>query len=243
MAEVSSASAAPHRWTRFASPAVDVLTATLAALTTLLLAPSPAWPWAVSVLLTAGTALAGWRGIHGGSLGHTMLRVRTVDAVTGLPSFRFHARRATVVRGGTMDPFALRPRPVATAQAAPTASRVAMAGSHLRLVVDDGTSHIITYAAVIGRDPTVPPDSRHVLVAIPDLTRTISKAHFLAQVTEQGVVVTDLRSANGTWVLGHTAPLPPRQPTLVAWESTLLLGDRQVLLQRRVRESSEGKAS
>ena len=92
--------------------------------------------------------------------------------------------------------------------------------------------HIVRHSAIIGRNPLASPDQRFVLIAVPDLTRTISKSHLAVEVGEHGVSVTDLRSANGTWVLGSDEPLTPGQPMTVQWGSTLLLGERQFFLER-----------
>lgn len=223
------------------SPAADAVAALVVALATLILAPPPSWLWAVLAMLATGALFVLWRGIHGASLGHALLKLRTIDAVTGLPSFRFAARRAVVERGSAADPYALRPRPMAEQTAAPPQAPVAVRRSYLRLEVDDGTAHTVTAAALIGRNPTAPPDPRYRPIAIPDLTRTISKAHFLVGVSEDGIAVTDLGSANGTWVDGSVIPLTPRQTVLVAWGSKLHLGERSVVLARRIHETPEGR--
>ncbi|MFT3888478.1 MAG: FHA domain-containing protein [Arachnia sp.] len=238
MKDVSPGSAVAGSSAALSSPAIDALAVIAGAVIAALLVPSWAGPAAAVTALVVLLALVVWRGILGGSIGHSILRLRSIDALTGLPSFRFLARRRLVRRGGEDDPFALRPRPTAVAAPAHDAQRVEHPRSHLRLVVDDGTSHTIQYAALVGRDPTVPPDTRHTLVAIPDLTRTISKAHLLIAVTDDGLVVTDLRSENGTRVLGTDAPLAPQRPALVPWGATLLLGDRRITLERRQREAS-----
>lgn len=235
MADDLYASAAPGR-SVLLSLLVDGCLAVLAALTTLLLAPVAAWLWAIIVFVIGVLALTVWRGVWGSSVGHTVLGVRTIDAASGLPSFHFLTRRAFVIRGSALDPFALQPVPIAHAQVVP-AERVEEPHPILWLHVDDGTSHTVAHAALVGRDPVEAPDDRHTLIAIPDLTRTVSKSHFLADVTEGGVVVTDLGSANGTWVQGEEAALAPNKPTLVEWGSTLRLGDRMVLLDRRTLEA------
>lgn len=238
MKDVTPGSAAVGSPAALSSPAIDVLATVIVAVAAALVVPASAWVSAGAAALVVLLALVLWRGALGGSLGHTVLRLRSVDALSGLPSFRFLATRRLVVRGGADDPFALRPRPIAVATPAHDAHRVEHPRSHLRLVVDDGTSHTIQYAALVGRDPTVPPDTRHTLVAIPDLTRTISKAHLLIAVTDDGLAVTDLRSENGTRILGESTLLVPQQPTPVPWGATLLLGERRITLERRQREAS-----
>ncbi len=237
MAEVSTGAARPV-WRSFVAYAIDTVAVVLAVFVGIVSAPRAPWAWAVACGLFALVALVLWRGSLGGSVGNVLTRVRTIDRNSGLPSFRFLAPRKTVRRGSGEDPFAIQPRPVLRTPVAPTSRLGEQGRSYLRLVVDDGTSHTVPYAALIGRDPTLPPDARHSLIAIPDLTRTIAKAHLLVQVADAGVVITDLQSAKGTWVEGASMPLVPQQPTAVDWGSTLLLGERKILLERRDREAS-----
>lgn len=165
----------PRRWPPYASPALDASAATLAALSASTITPGQPWLAAAIALPVALASLACWRGILGGSIGHTLLQLRTVSHESGLPSFRFHKKRYAVTRGSPQDPFALRPQPIS--MPTPTTPQPIQQRSHLRLTVDDGTAHTITHAALIGRDPTVPPNPQYALIAIPDLTRTVSKAH------------------------------------------------------------------
>lgn len=233
MADVHAPSAAPGPFSSIASAAIDTILVALLAAAVLLIAPTPGWPWALGALLVAVALLVLWRGMLGGSVGHALLRLRSVDTLSGLPSFRFFTGRSSVRSGGTEDPFRLSPRPVSVAAPVHDAPRVEQSRAHLRLLVDDGTAHSIQHSAIVGRYPSAPPDPRYVLIAIPDLTRTISKSHFAVEVGEAGVTITDLRSANGTWVMGTEAPLVPLQPTTVPWGSTLLVGGRRFILERR----------
>lgn len=211
---------------------IDALAVLLVAVIVFLLAPAWSWAWALCAVVIAVAALTTWRGILGGSIGHALLRLRSIDRLSGLPSFRFFTGHTNVTRGTAADPFALVPRPLSIAAPVHEDPLPETVHAHLRLLVDDGTMHIIHHAAIIGRNPLAPPEQRFALIAVPDLTRTISKSHLAVEVGEHGVSVTDLRSANGTWVLGSDEPLTPGQPMTVQWGATLLLGERQFFLER-----------
>lgn len=236
MADVSSDPAVPSRAAVLTSVGMDVLTVILAGAVGFAIAPSAPLVWVLSVGAAAVVALVIWRGMLGGSIGHSLLRLRSMDQLSGLPSFRFRSSRIAR-RGSEDDPFALRPQRSSIAAPPRPDSRPEPPRSHLRLVVDDGTTHTVQHSALIGRDPTVPLDPRHSLVAIPDLTRTISKVHMLVQIGTDGLSVTDLGSSNGTYVEGADAPLIPHLATVVPWGAALLLGDRRVTLEQRRRST------
>ncbi len=211
---------------------IDAFAVFLVALIVLLLAPALSWAWALCAVVLSAAALLIWRGLLGGSIGNALLRLRSIDRLSGLPSFRFFTGHTNVTRGTAADPFALASRPLSIAAPVQEDPRHETVQAHLRLLADDGTMHIVRHSAIIGRNPLASPDQRFVLIAVPDLTRTISKSHLAVEVGEHGVSVTDLRSANGTWVLGSEEPLTPGQPMTVQWGSTLLLGERQFFLER-----------
>ena len=232
MAAVHAPQAAPRQSARLFSVVIDALAVLLVAVIVFLLAPAWSWAGALCAVVIAVAALLLWRGLLGGSIGHALLRLRSIDRLSGLPSFRFFTGHTNVTRGTAADPFALVPRPLSIAAPVHEDPLPETVHAHLRLLVDDGTMHIIHHAAIIGRNPLAPPEQRFALIAVPDLTRTISKSHLAVEVGEHGVSVTDLRSANGTWVLGSDEPLTPGQPMTVQWGSTLLLGERQFFLER-----------
>lgn len=237
MADVSPDPAVPRRAAVLASVGMDVLAVILAGVIGFLIAPSAPLVWAISASAAALVALMIWRGTLGGSVGHSILRLRSVDALSGLPSFGSLFTPYTTRRGSDSDPFALRPHPFADAVPLQDDSRPERPRSHLRLVMDDGTTHTVQGSALIGRDPTVPLDPRHALVAIPDLTRTISKVHALIEIGADGLSVTDLGSSSGTYVEGADAPLTPHHAIPVPWGAALLLGDRRVTLEQRRRST------
>lgn len=232
MVAVHAPQAAPRQSAMLGSAAIDAFAVLFLAGIVLGLAPSRPWAWTLCTVALAVAVLVTWRGLLGGSVGHALLRLRSIDRLSGLPSFRFFAGRAHVMRGTAADPFALAPRHLSIMAPVHEDPLPESLFAHLRLLVDDGNIHIIHHAAIIGRNPLPSPDQRFSLIVVPDLTRTISKSHLAVEVGKDGVTVTDLRSANGTRVIGNDEPLAPRQPMLVQWGSTLLLGERQFFLER-----------
>lgn len=232
MTDVSSAIVEPPRAASVGSLVIDVLAALFIALIAALLSPENA---AVTAPVGAAIALVGlvlWRGILGGGIGHSIMRLRSIDTITGLPSFRV-MRTATVRRGGDGDPFALRAHPVVFAKPLPEPRRRETEGSHLRLLIDDGTTHLVQNTAIIGRNPSTK-DPAVALIAIPDLTRTISRTHLQVEIAEGGVVVTDLGSSGGT-LLDTDEELPRHVPTPIPWGTALVLGTRRIVFEQRRR--------
>lgn len=232
MVAVHAPQAAPRQSAMLGSVAIDAFAVLFLAGTVLGFAPSKPWAWALCAVVVAVAALVTWRGLLGGSFGHTLLRLRSIDRLSGLPSFHFFAGHTNVIRGTAADPFALAPRQLSISAPVHEDPLPETLFAHLRLLTDDGNIHIIQHAAIVGRNPLPPSDKRFSLIAVPDLTRTISKSHLAVEVEKHGVTITDLSSANGTRVIGFDEPLPPGQPMLVQWGSTLLLGERQFYLER-----------
>jgi hypothetical protein len=217
-----------------ASALVDVATVAAVAVLCGLAIPDAPAAAALSGGLATLIALVAWRWTLGGSVGHALLGLRTVWRPAGMPAAPWRSPRETIrVRDGA-DPLTLAPAPVSLSAEPEAEDGVEPRRlDRLRIVVDDGTVHTVQHAAVVGRDPTVPRDPRQALVAIPDLTRTISRSHVLLEVTADGVHVTDLGSANGTRLLPSPVPLPPHAAVLAPWGTTLALGERTITLDRR----------
>ncbi|MFJ2367744.1 FHA domain-containing protein [Microbacterium sp. NPDC087665] len=213
--------------------AIDVLAALLVALIAALLAPNTAVVLAPAGAVFAIMGLLLWRGILGGGVGHTILRLRSVDRLTGLPSFRV-LQTVTVRRGGDGDPFSLRAPPGVFATPLPEPPQRGGEAPHLRLLIDDGTSHLVQRSAIIGRNP-VPADPTVTLIAIPDLTRTISRTHLQVDITTDGLVITDLGSSGGTLLDSSDEFLPRHVAIPIPWGTTLVLGTRRVVFEQRRR--------
>lgn len=121
------------------------------------------------------------------------------------------------------------PRPAAQPPAffaAPLGAQPRLAS--LALERDDGSRHIITARAVIGRNPSAVAEwSAATLIALDDPVKSVSKTHVGVIVTPTGSTVIDLDSTNGTVVLradGSEVPLTPGAPVAVQPGDTLLVG-------------------
>lgn len=123
------------------------------------------------------------------------------------------------------------PSPAPAAPAAPDAvdERTVLAGRRhptAALVLPGGGAVALTGdAAVLGRNPIAPASSpRAQIVAIDDVTRTVSKTHALLTRTAAGWVVTDLESTNGVFV-GATADAATEVSGSAPVDGTFFLGD------------------
>jgi hypothetical protein len=104
-----------------------------------------------------------------------------------------------------------------------------------RLKMADGVIVSLDLTVYLGRRPTVPriaSDRRVRLVAVPSLGREVSATHLELRLSGDRVVATDMRSTNGSTVIGPGSP--PR--TLLRGESAVVtpgtlidLGDGNVL--------------
>jgi hypothetical protein len=98
----------------------------------------------------------------------------------------------------------------------------------LTLQRDDGTQHVITAAAVFGRNPAAAGEWAGALaVALPDGEKSMSKTHAGVRVTAGGSSIVDLNSTNGTVVLrpeGAEEELVPGVPVSVRPGDVVMLG-------------------
>lgn len=199
----------------------------------------------------------GWA-LRGRTLGQGALLLRTVDALTGLPPGPGRAPwsrglRVVDTRAGRdpvlpVDGPSLAHHPAAPAAAAPAVhpapavrpAPAAPAGPaaagwvphplRAAVLTASGERIEITGSALVGSRPVTPPDEPVVpLVAVMDLTRSMSATH--AMLTWDGSVlwVTDQGSANGTTVVTPDGARLAGEPgvTLAAHPgSTVSFGDR-----------------
>jgi hypothetical protein len=125
---------------------------------------------------------------------------------------------------------------------APTAAREAPRTTNtdaVALVFDTGRRHLLRGSLVVGRSPEnsrglIPRDARlpavdHPVLALADLSRTLSKTHALLEWSGSVLWVTDLHSANGSVLVspdGDRRPLVPgiRGAAAVGW--TVQCGSR-----------------
>ena len=97
-------------------------------------------------------------------------------------------------------------------------------------LVIEGRPLALRAPTVLGRDPEALPefDGAQLLAVLPEET-TLSKTHALLEPTLSGVIVTDLRSTNRTFVVevGHFRELVPGRGELVARGSTVYFGQAE----------------
>jgi hypothetical protein len=208
----------------------------------------------VVAALIAVAALAGAVRSSGRTPGRAAVRLRTVDALSGLPPrdvlpvlvALVTGRGRTVVtadlrEGG--DPAAPRLDAVSTeheseAAAAHQAPRTASAPSPVdavaaRLVLESGDELVVDGPVLLGRAPEQTPAVRRVH-ALPDLSRGIARTHLLADWSEGLLWVTDLGSPSGTSVrsdVGAFQPLVPEVRTAVASGWQIRMGGRTLTVR------------
>lgn len=126
-----------------------------------------------------------------------------------------------------------RPATPAAAPSAPPAFFPAALGSQprstaLTLQRQDGTQHVITAAAVFGRNPAAAGEWAGALpVSVPDPEKSISKTHAGVRVTAGGSSIVDLGSTNGTIVIradGSEDDLQPGVPVALRVGDLVMLG-------------------
>ncbi|MDQ4213450.1 DUF805 domain-containing protein [Microbacterium capsulatum] len=103
-----------------------------------------------------------------------------------------------------------------------------------RIVLTDGRQIALGCSARLGRDPGADPsDPSALLIPLDDAAKSISKTHAALSVTEDGVLVTDLHSTNGTVVRfadGTPTVLAPGAPFLVRADAELRIGEYTIRL-------------
>lgn len=101
------------------------------------------------------------------------------------------------------------------------------------LVLDDGSTYVVDKDIVMGREPDTDPE---VLagsvrsIALPDPERAISRVHARVTLHEWEVQLSDVGSANGTFVAARDAsewmPVPPDSPVTLTPGMHILVGQR-----------------
>jgi hypothetical protein len=161
---------------------------------------------------------------HGSSLGRAVLRLRTVDDLTGDPisagrllqqlfSARFGRRTVTSDLRTGRDPLGLAQPALASAvlvvdnSEEPADSRAghaslpydtSVSADAVAIVLDTGERLQFSGSLLVGRVPENRGDENRPLFAWPDLSRSLSKNHALLEWSGTVLWVTDLHSANGT---------------------------------------------
>ncbi len=247
------------RGRRYAAHVIDLVVlavpAALAAAVALgfVTAGVPWWLLAVVALfvLVAQTIVVAARGR---SLGRLLLRLRTVDDLTGTPvGFGRLLRRigrsgwsrslVTVDLRRGRDPDVIRAvvpeldpaaadiktaRPAAdTGQPADGAGRASVG-----IVLDSGERYEIHRALLLGRNPADPSGSGEAaLLAWPDMSRRLAKTHVLLEWSGTVLWVTDLQTATGTALVsraGERQPVTPGVRTAAAIGTSIECGGRSL---------------
>ncbi len=199
---------------------------------------------------------------RGRTLGRLMLRLRTVDdltgnplslrkIITGLSTSHWLRRTVTADLSRGRDPLspALQRLPASAlamgsrvdeAVFAPVGSGTATASTSdaVAIVFDTGRRQVIKTSLLIGRSPEAGGAGRTAgeqpVLALADLSRTLSKTHALLEWSGSVLWVTDYGSANGSVLVspdGERRPLVPgiRAPAAIGW--TVECGNRFFTVQ------------
>ncbi|HVK43306.1 MAG TPA: FHA domain-containing protein [Micropruina sp.] len=229
---------------------------TLAALLPLLVVPLLAltrlpigWAWTIAVLAVLGI---GWALVvdvirTGQSPGRRLLAVRTVSTTAPMPPSPGELARRQVVhadlRAGR-DPMRLLPRsaePLLPATWEGWQHTAPAATGGWLLVLDNGQQISVGRPTLLGRNPTDEPGQSHAArVAIPDLTRSISRVHALVEPADDCLWLTDGGTTNGTRA---STPSPSGGTVIERWlrpgeriavrsGGLIHLGDRELRVTR-----------
>jgi RDD family/FHA domain len=217
-------------------------------------AASDEWGLLIWIALLSGVFVAGQflLFVHRGrTLGRFAFHLRTVDDLTGNPvgirriltrftSSRWIRRTVTADLSRGRDPLrpALHPLPVTALAEGAGVDAAVFAGSRpgaaattsaaVAIIFDTGRRQVINTSLLIGRSPETKGKQQPVL-ALADLSRTLSKTHALLEWSGSVLWVTDLHSANGSVLVspdGERRPLVPgiRGPAAPGW--TVVCGSR-----------------
>jgi len=192
----------------------------------------PALVWTVALTAAYLVVQVVLLGVRGRTMGRLLLRLRTVDDLTGLPvgvvsvltrlgvSLRT-PRTVTADLARGRDPLDLAlPRLRAGAWVSGPAAETSpfeagRAGrppqteeaDAVAIVFDTGRRQLVHASLLIGRSPEIKRlgdqgDVEHPLLAIADLSRTLAKTHALLEWSGSVLWVTDLHSAGGSVLVG-----------------------------------------
>ena len=102
----------------------------------------------------------------------------------------------------------------------------------LTLETEDGTRHVITSLAVVGRNPAATGQwAGAVAITIDDPAKSVSKTHAALRGSAAGSTLVDLDSTNGTGVIratGAEETVTPGVPVAVAPGDLILIGSRSL---------------
>lgn len=252
------APASPVR--RRLAPALDLVLLALLLIPGIVLLTTQARA-AGAFLLVAAVALVllqlGALASRGRTVGRRMLRLRSVDDLTGMPVRSGLTLLRHLLLGGApgtltadlaagRDPLdtGLEPLEADALGAEITRSKgrrraePVPAGSSARtrtvvLALDSGVRLEVETSLLLGRTPVNPDGAEHPVYAWPDLSRSMSKTHALLEWDGSILWVTDLDSSNGTRLVGPDDRVQPlvaglRGPAGPGW--TVRFGDRSLVV-------------
>jgi hypothetical protein len=205
-----------------------------------------------AVVLLLGALVLAIRS-SGRTPGRALVRLRTVDTLSGLPPRGARSALAAVLTGhgrtvvtadlrAGRDPAVPRLEAVSTDQEAlpaPQDVRAAAAAPApvdaiaARLVLESGDEVLVDGPVLLGRAPEQTAAVRRVH-ALPDLSRGIARTHLLADWSNGLLWITDLGSPGGTTVRsadGAFQPLVPEVRTAVAPGWQIRLGGRTLTVR------------
>jgi hypothetical protein len=152
---------------------------------------------------------------------------RTVPLQTGTAPLRtrgFSTPAPTAVFGGAL------------AEPAPSAEPVRTPAPLHSIVLPDGARVPLDAAVVLGRDPSPTADRPTARpVAVHDARRSVSKTHALVLVDGERILVQDLGSTNGTWLVrpdGAVAEATAGRLVELPAGARIELGECAVLVER-----------
>lgn len=241
---------------RLAAWAGEVLLAVAPLLLVPLLAAAgvgPGWSWTLGGLgvVAVAAALLGELTGSGQTAVRRLLGLRTVSASAQLPpaaSDLLGRRVVTADLRAGRDPLLIVPRPAGPRAGVPRTTEprpawrppVAPASGSWRLELDDGSQFELTKPTLLGRDPRDSDGEAHALLAVPDLSRSISRVHALVEPSDDCLWLTDIGATNGTRAASPSASggtvierwLRPGERAAVRAGGTIHLGDRVLRVTR-----------
>lgn len=217
------------------------------------------WAWAAGSLgvVAAAAALAGDLTRTGRTPVRRLLGLRTVALDGELPpgpAALLGRRVVTADLRAGRDPLLIVPGPPQPRTRGPRTAEprpgwrppVTPASGTWRLELDDGGEFELTRSTLLGRDPRHSDGDAHALLAIPDLSRSISRVHALVEPAGDCLWLTDVGATNGTRAASPSASggtvierwLRPGERAAVRAGGTIHLGDRVLRVTRSTTTSS-----
>lgn len=198
---------------------------------------TPVWIGA-SVLLVVFLGLLVWFALHrrfGAGFGALVLRLRTVDSATGMPTAPHlrSSRTFDLTGGGEPVRIALSKDPLPS-----DASEVLSSSTpaYLTIELDDGRRYSVRREAVIGHRPEVQTHAEGATeIALTDFSRTVDRVHAAVRLVPGGIRIDALtdRGATAIEIAGLRSDVPPGTSTIAPNAVDLVLGERRLHLARR----------